>query len=178
MNLTDDYLGVTEGQVSYFPYGAPPDSRESPAFFRHGGKIYLSMSGTTGYNPNPTILSCADKCEGPWEELGEFCVGDTTKSTFHSQISCMLKHPEKDLYIAMADRWLVDLDLKYLPLIREGYRILQSTPPVKTDLEWKDVVSIVNRDTCRATYVWLPVRFDDSGRPYLQWLDDWKLEDF
>lgn len=179
MKLTDDYLCVEDEKKIYFPYGSPPDSREAPAFFKHNGKIYLTASGTTGYNPNPTMLAVADRCDGPWSVLGDVCVGDTTESTFHSQISCIFKHQKKDLYIAVGDRWLVDLDLKYLPMIREGHRELQSGKPCPDPkYTWAQIRGLSKRNTSIATYVWLPVRFDENGRPYISWEDEWKLEDF
>ncbi len=179
MRLTEDYMDVEEGSIMYFPYGHPPDSREAPAFFKKDGRIYLSTSGTTGYDPNPSVVAVADKCEGPWTELGHFCVNDSTNSTFHSQISCVFKHPEKDLYIAMGDRWLYDLDLKYLPQIREVYRALQSgRPQTDTNYTWEDIKKYSSRNTSKATYVWLPVKFTDEGRPYIVWTDEWRIEDF
>ena len=32
-------------------------------------------------------------------------------------------------------------------------------------------------DTSKAGYVWLPVKFDRDV-PYLEWQDEWKVEDF
>ncbi len=179
MTLTDDYMGVEEGSISYFPYGSPPASREAPALFEREGKVYLAASGTSGYYPNATLIAAADKYEGPWDVLGDMCIGDDTNSTFHSQISCIFKHPERDLYIAMADRWLVDLDLANLPLIHDMYRVLQSgKPQSETKYTWDDAMKFASRNTSIATYVWLPIRFMDDGRPYLTWSDEWRLEDF
>ena len=179
MTLTDDYMGVEEGSIAYFPYGSPPDSREAPALFERNGKIYLTASGTSGYNPNSTLLACADKCEGPWNVLGDMCIGDNTHSTFHSQISCIFKHPKRDLYIALADRWLVDLDIKYLPRIHEVYRALQSgRPQTDTNYTWEDAFKYASRNMSIARYVWLPIQFSDDGRPYLSWNNEWRIEDF
>ncbi len=179
MTLSDDYMGVEEGSIAYFPYGSPPASREAPALFERDGRIYLATSGTSGYNPNATMIACADKYEGPWDVLGDMCIGDNTHSTFHSQIACIFKHPTRDLYIAMGDRWLVDLDLKKLPEIHEIYRVLQSgKPQVDTNYTWADAMKYASRNTSIATYVWLPIRFDADGRPYLIWEDEWRIEDF
>lgn len=179
MTLTEDYLGVEEGSITYFPYGSPPDSREAPALFKKDEKIYLTASGTSGYNPNATMLAASDKCEGPWEVLGDLCIGDTTSSTFHSQISSIFKHPTRELYIALGDRWLVDLDLKHLPYIHEVYRALQSgKPQTDTSYTWQDALQYSARNTSIARYVWLPIRFDNNGRPYISWTDEWRVEDF
>jgi len=32
-------------------------------------------------------------------------------------------------------------------------------------------------DTSRATYVWLPIRFD-GDRPTIEWRDQWRIEDY
>lgn len=179
LELTDDFLGVKEGYSLHFPYDAPPATRESPAIFKRNGKYYISTSGCTGYHPNPSMVAVADIAAGPWRELGNICVGDDTKSTFHSQISCIFKHPyKKDLYIAMGDRWLSDLDLDKLPWITEGYRTLQSKTPIKTDLTWQEVWQYSKRNISKATYVWLPFKFDENGKPYLTWEDEWKIEDY
>jgi hypothetical protein len=179
MKLTDDYMGVEDEKIQYFPYGSPPDSRESPAIFHKDGKVYMTASGTTGYNPNPTLIARADRCQGPWEILGDVCVGDSTESTFHSQISCIFKVHDRDLYIAVGDRWLVDLDLSKLPMVREGHRELQSGKPCPNPkYTWEQIRGLSKRNTSIATYVWLPVRFDENGRPYITWADQWRLEDF
>ncbi len=179
MKLTEDYLGVENGAKYYFDYDAPPETRESPAFFKRNGKIYLSTSGCTGYHPNPSLISVANEANGPWKELGNICVGDDTKSTFHSQISCVFKHPQKkDLYIAIADRWLSDLDLSKLEWITNGYRTLQAKQKVETDLTWEQVWQYSMRNISLATYVWLPFKFDKNGKPYLEWRDEWTLEEF
>ena len=35
-----------------------------------------------------------------------------------------------------------------------------------------------DENTSEATYVWLPIRFDENGLPYITWEDEWKIEDF
>ncbi len=179
MQLTDDYLDVLPEYSLHFKYDAPPATRESPSAFIRDGKHYLITSGCTGYHPNPSMIAVADKGDGPWTELGGVCIGDDTKSTFHSQVSCVFKHPKKEnLYIAMADRWLSDLDLSKLPWITEGYRILQSKDAVETDLTWQDVWQYSKRNISKATYVWLPIEFDENGVGHIRWYDEWKIEDF
>lgn len=179
MKLTDDYMDVTDEFSEHFYYGSPPAAREAPCYFCRNDKKYLITSGTTGYHPNPSMFAVGENYHGPFENLGDACIGDDTKSTFHSQVSCVFKHPKiKDLYIAVADRWLSDLDLSKLPWITEGYRILQAEPPVDTHgLTWEEVRKYSKRDISKAGYVWLPILFD-GDKPYLKWFDEWKLEDF
>lgn len=179
MKLTDDYLDVLPNYSEHFKFGSPPNAREAPCYFERDGKKYLITSGTTGYHPNPSIFAVADDYHGPFEVLGDACVGDTTKSTFHSQVSCVFKHPKiKDLYIMIADRWLSDLDLSKLEWITKGYEMLQAEPPVETNgLTWEEVRKYSKRDISQADYVWLPIQFEGE-RPFVKWLDSWRTEDF
>ena len=79
----------------------------------------------------------------------------------------------------MGDRWLVDLDLKHLPYIHDIYRALQSgKPQTDTNYTWQDAFQFSTRNMSIASYVWLPVRFSDDGRPYISWTDEWRVEDF
>src|SRR6202042_3623927 len=77
------------------------------AHFYRQGKQYLVTSGTTGYFPNPSEIAIADTYHGPFTVLGDLHPKDPTRTSFNSQISCVFKHPKKkDLYIAVADRWM------------------------------------------------------------------------
>ena len=106
-DLTDDYTDFTGYYSTHFPKLGPPSVRESPAHFTRLGKQYLVTSGTTGYFPNPSEVAAADTFHGPFTVLGDLHPSDRTRTSFNSQISCVFKHPEKkDLYIAMADRWM------------------------------------------------------------------------
>lgn len=37
---------------------------------------------------------------------------------------------------------------------------------------------LASADTSRANYVWLPVLFDESGEPRIEWRSEWRWEDF
>lgn len=182
-DLSEDYTDVTGTFSSHLPQPFCPLVREAPAFFKRNGKMYLLTSGTTGYFPNPTECAVSASYHGPWENIGTVHENDTERLSFRSQISSVFKHPKKkDLYIALADRWLVNIpkdlphnffevilsynDPSQKPLIpkAEYDRILECTRP--------DV-----RDISKAEYVWLPIFFD-GDRPYIKWLDSWKIEDF
>lgn len=106
-DLTDDYTNVTGYYSTHFPRLGPPYTREAPAHFIRKGKHYLLTSGTTGYFPNPSELAIADTWHGPYRVLGDPHPADDTRTSFHSQISSVFRVPgKKDLYIALADRWL------------------------------------------------------------------------
>jgi hypothetical protein len=175
-DLTDDYTGVTGYYSTHFPRPHPPYVREAPAYFRRGRMHYLFTSGTTGYFPNPSEAACAWSYHGPWKLLGDPHPGDVEHTSFRSQISSVFKHPDKkDLYIALADRWLVDLP-KTLPDIgaafNAGYAVIP-TDFSKTDPLHK--LTVMN--TSLADYVWLPVRFEGE-MAVLDWHDEWRIEDY
>jgi hypothetical protein len=109
-DLTDDYTDVTGKYSSHFHHPGPPFTREAPAHFEREGVHYLVTSGSSGYFPNFSEFASAPGYHGPWEVLGDAHPGDPTRTSFRSQISCVFKHPhKKDLYIALADRWLPQL---------------------------------------------------------------------
>lgn len=66
------------------------DSREGPAMFKYRGKYYLITSGCTGWAPNQAAYSVADSPLGPWKRVGDPCIGDTSKTTFDTQSTCVI----------------------------------------------------------------------------------------
>lgn len=34
------------------------------------------------------------------------------------------------------------------------------------------------RNPIDARYIWLPIQFDENGTPYLEWMDEWNIEDY
>ncbi len=152
-DLTDDLTDVTGYYSTHFPRQGPPDVREAPAYFRRGAKHYLITSGTSWYFPNPSEVAVADTYHGPWTVLGDPHRGDTSGTSFGSQISSVFRHPTApDLYIALGDRWL--------PNWRPG-----------------DPADHLVADTANADYVWLPISFDGDV-PTIEWRDEWRVEDF
>lgn len=111
--LSDDYKNVTDIYSEHFIHSGPPLSREAPAHFMHNGKHYFITSGTTGYFPNPAEYAISDDWHGPYRVMGNPCVDDISKTTFNSQISSVFTIPEKNIYIAIADRWRPELPEKY-----------------------------------------------------------------
>ena len=193
--LTDDYLDVTAHYSIHFPRSNPPFVREAPAHFFRNGRHYLLTSGTTGYRPNPSEAAIATDWHGPFQVLGDPHPGDLSRTSFHSQISCVFRvRDKKDLYIACGDRWLPEyMDAQYpeyakmyealfdpsveiLPLLRQiAARTGQPAPDDDPRGFIRRQKPIAN--TRIADYVWLPIRFDGE-MPILDWHDSWSLDDY
>ena len=175
-DLTADYTDVTGFYSTHFPHPYPPYVREATAHFYRNGKHYLMTSGTTGYLPNPSEVAIADTWHGPYTVQGNPHIGDEANTSFHSQISSVFKvYGKKDLYIACADRWLPQyMDRQYTDYAK-AFEYAFSGRKSEIDPRWIGAPVIEN--TSIADYVWLPIRFEGE-QAYIEWLDEWKLEDF
>jgi hypothetical protein len=172
-DLTDDLTDVTGYYSTHFPHRRPPEVREAPAHFEREGRHYLFTSGTTGYYPNRSEVAVADTFHGPWTVLGDPHPGDTTATSFRSQISSVFQHPAKaDLYIALADRWLPEVPAEMAQRAPDVFRRLFADEPIESDSAFAGT----DFDTSVADYVWLPVRFE-GDMPVLDWHDEWRIED-
>lgn len=175
-DLTADYTDVTGYYSTHFPMSHPPYVREAPAWFCRGDKMYLFTSGTTGYYPNPSKAAMALTYHGPWMDLGDPHVDEPGKNSYCSQISSVFKHPKKkNLYIALADRWLTDLP-EDMPDMETIYDALFD-PDKEPMMSVEEMNAFSSQNTSLADYVWLPVLFD-GDRPYIKWIDEWRIEDF
>ncbi len=86
----------------------PGRFHEAPALFKQGGRYFLFSSDCTGWAPNTARLSVATDIRGPWEELGNPCLGPGARiaNCFESQPTFVLPvRGKKDAFIFMADRW-------------------------------------------------------------------------
>ena len=182
-DLTADYTDVTGYYSTHFPHPAPPYVREATAHFYRNGKHYLVTSGTTGYFPNPSEVAIADTWHGPYTVLGNPHPGDDSCTSYHSQISSVLKvEGKKDLYIAIADRWCPeDMDIPYA-FYREMFEFIfqgkaDKIPELIQKYQIVPPAPHEHRNTSIADYVWLPFRFD-GDMAYLDWKDEWKIEDY
>jgi len=176
MDLTDDYLDVTLNYSVHFPRKCPPFVREAPAVFKHGNMYYIYTSGTTAKFPNPSEVASFTEFHGEWKELGDPHINDHLHTSFESQISCVFKYPyAENLYIAMADRWLVDLKPDR-PNMEEIFE-KRFDPDYKGEKIHFNTYDYTSKNTSIADYVWLPVKFID-GVPYIEWLDEWRVEDY
>ncbi len=113
--LTDDYLDFTGRYTRVLP----GKSNEAPAIFKRGDTYYMIASGCTGWDPNPARSARASDPFGPWEELGNPCLGteEEVNTTFWSQSTFVLPVPgKKDAFIYMGDRWTPDnaIDGRYV----------------------------------------------------------------
>lgn len=175
-DLTEDYTDVTGYYSTHFPRKHPPYVREATAHFKRKGKHYLITSGTTGYLPNPSEVAVADTWHGPYKVLGNPHVGDESQTSFHSQISCIFKvEGKKDLYIACADRWLPQNMDKEYPIYEEMFNSIYSEEEKEFDFSRMGEEPVQN--TSIADYVWLPLRFD-GDMVYIDWKDEWRIEDY
>lgn len=175
--LDDDYTGLTNNITTHQEQVGPPFTREAPAHFSVGNKDYLLTSGTTGYFPNPTQIDDITELNGNWINLGNACVGDKHNNSFWAQFSSVFKHPFiKGLYIALGDRWLTDLEPD-LPNMSDVFFGL-FTEGVERKLEWEDVAKLTDENTSEANYVWLPITFNEHGKPEIHWKAEWTIEEF
>lgn len=103
--LTDDYLDFTEEWTRIAPAG----HNEAPAIFKKDGIYYMITSGCTGWDPNEARSFKSKSIWGPWESLGNPCIGKNAELTFYSQSTYVFPVQGKNnQFIFMADRWKPD----------------------------------------------------------------------
>ena len=185
--LTDDYLNTNGTYSEHFVGMRPPFTREAPSHFVHRGRHYMFTSGTTGYVPNPSKVCVFDNYHGEYTDLGCPHIDDKYDDSFASQIASVIKIPGKhNLYVALADRWLPDLVGTDIPvrIARDYERRYGEHKPYDRDFsvpQTKDKTGMKRGKwdtTVDSRYVFLPVVFDDSGKPTIVWKDEWRLEDY
>ncbi|GAA0176558.1 hypothetical protein Leryth_002350 [Lithospermum erythrorhizon] len=118
--LKEDYLDVTN-EMRRILVG---QHREAPALFKYQGTYYMITSGCTGWAPNEALAHAAESIMGPWETLGNPCIGGNKVfrlTTYFAQGTFVLPLPGlPDYFIFMADRWnpadLRDSRYVWLPL--------------------------------------------------------------
>jgi len=117
--LSDDFLGSSGKFVRIFP----GRFHEAPAMMKWRGRYFLITSDCTGWAPNAARISVAGNIFGPWEELGNPCLGtgEQIAHSFGAQSTFILPvHGKPNAFIFMADRWnpqnAVDGRYVWLPL--------------------------------------------------------------
>lgn len=184
--LNEDFTSVTKKYSIHFSGLIPPDTREAPTHFIHNGKHFLYTSGTTGYLPNQSLVSTFKDYHETYTDLGNPHPADTSNTSYCSQITEVIKIPGKrDLYIALADRWMpqscgTDDSKKENTKIKERFRNHKPNQPNFEEVVLHDMTNVKRTDwdvTNKATYVWLPITWE-NGMPKLYWKDGWKIEDY
>jgi len=182
--LTDDYTNVdgTYTRLLHHPESVP-FNREAPTYMYRSGKHYLITSGTTTFFPNPSEVCMSENINSGFENLGNPHIGDTTDTSFHSQIRSIFKVPgKKDLYIAFADRWLPD----YMDIPYEVYKKWHidfhgpnstAEDKARVEKESKGLIHADVFDVSKAQYVVLPIVFK-GDMPTIEWRESWTLEEF
>lgn len=186
--LDDTFTGVTGEYSEHYKNLHPPYSREAPVYFSKDGLRYLITSGVTNYDPNPSQVCTFTDWHGEYQDLGSPCVGKDADTSFFGQFTCVLRVPDSDLYIAMADRWKPRKLQKLMN--RPFYRMVETAMAGKRgeklfspDLTPKTEAALPHKlmkhgeNTSISRYVWLPIIFRGDF-PEICWLDEWRIEDF
>lgn len=176
--LTDDYTSCSGEYSIHYDGRKPPYTREAPTFFERKGKKYLFTSGTTGYFPNKTTVCVFDDYHGEYTDLGDPCIGDKSDTTFNSQITCVLKIPGTEKYVACADRWM---PYGIVPMMSKNIvkSFEKQFKDYKPDLSPRTdgVSGKLQRhweNTAFSRYVWLPIEWQ-GDKPVIRWQDEWRL---
>jgi len=186
--LSDDYTDVTGEYSEHYTNQHPPYSREAPAHFVRNGRHYLFTSGTSGYWPNPSQVAVFDDFHRNYTDLGDPHIDDISHTSFSSQITCVLKIPGKDLYIACADRWKPGRfntwkARQFYKFIEKAMKSKRNRKLVEPDLTPKIASPLPGHllkhreNTSIADYVWLPIEWEGE-KPVIRWHDQWRIEDF
>ncbi|XP_073157756.1 uncharacterized protein [Henckelia pumila] len=117
-SLNEDYLDVTSDMAKVLV----GQHRAAPVLFKNQGIYYMITSGCSGLAPNEALVHEAETISGPWETIGNPCVGANKvfrAATFFSQGTFVIPMPPGSplgSFVFMADRWnTADLrDSRYL----------------------------------------------------------------
>lgn len=184
IEMSEDYLSAEKEVSSQYENMVGALCREGIALFERRGKKYMLTSGMTGYIPNQSDAAVSSDWTAPFASVGDPHVEDASLSSFNSQFTQVFKAPmKKELYIALADRWMPEypVDAKRADLIRRciSHREQPQAYPVTEEecREFAKIPALERVDTSVADYVWLPVTFEGE-QPRIAWYDAWKLEDY
>ena len=178
--VAEDLLSAEKkASVSYAEL-FPPFTREGIAVFEREGRKHMLTSGMTGYIPNQSDSAVSASWEEPFISKGDPYVDDESMSSFNSQFTQVFKLPDRDLYIALSDRWVPEypVDARRADLLRrcvasrydpEHY---QATEEEQKELAAAPMLETAN--TSIADYVWLPLEFEGC-RVHIRWRDKWTV---
>lgn len=182
MQLSEDYRKA-ERKVSIQYQGLkPPFTREAPALFEADGKKYMITSGMTGYIPNRSDCAVSEDWEKPFSSIGNPHISDNSDASFNSQISKIFPvEGTKNLFIAMADRWVPEylLDAKlsdvFTRAVASRYYPEEYHVSAEEQKVFDESPDLEAANTSIADYVWLPVRIVDE-KAEIRWHDSWTIE--
>ena len=162
----------TDSSVKKPCFNYPYACREAAVMIKRRGVYYLVASTQTGWCPNENGYITANSIEGfrkdnyIWGPGDWTDITDPTKDTctFYSQTSNIFKiKPNEDNYIFAGNRWTNEFDNDPCDCMwRWGSTYLPNF--------W------CNYNMINATYVWLPLKFDESGKMWLDWYDSWGVD--
>lgn len=174
--VNDDVISVPT-ENSFYPANFASQNDE--------GSYNLSIppwqSVKTTFKVNASKVFVFDDYHGEYKDLGDPCIDDTYRITFNSQITCVLKVSNKDLWIACADRWMPydwvpDKAADTVKEFEKGFKDYVPDLSPRTSQPLAGVECRHYENTCESRYVWLPVEWDDD-KPVLRWYDEWRIED-
>ena len=174
-DLTEDYTDVTGYYSTHFPLAAAAVRARGARVLRAAtAGTTSSPPGTTGYYPNPSEVAVAPLPRA-LDRPGDPHPDDPTRSSYQSQISLGVPASAQAGPVHRARR----------PLAAPVHRVQRggdpdarrTVPPDGRHHEgpWSEFTEI---DTSIADYVWLPFRFTDDGAAYLDWHDEWRIDDY
>ena len=180
VQMAEDMLSAEKKVSEQYVGLIPPFTREGIALFERNGRKYMLTSGMTGYIPNQSDSAVSEAWDAPFVSKGDPYVDDDTLSSFNSQFTQIFKLPDRDLYIALSDRWVPDypVDAHRADLLRRCVASrydpihYQATEEEQAILAAAPMLETAN--TSVADYVWLPLAFDGC-RVRIRWQDRWTL---
>ena len=191
MQLSWDCLRAEKEISRQYAGLTPPFTREAPCVFGSGNKKYMLTSGMTGYIPNRSDCAVSSSWENTFVSIGNPHVADDSDASFNSQISYVFRvEGKKNLFIAMADRWVPEypMDARLTDIFTRAVashydpETYQVTSEERKLYEESPDLELTN--TSISDYVWLPLRIKEpdeehpQGMVYIDWLDEWRVEDF
>lgn len=183
MRLNTDFTEAEEVVSRQYDNINPPFTREGVTVFKRDKKLWMLTSGMTGYIPNQSDSAISDGYEQPFTPVGDPHVNDGSLASFNSQIGQVFKVPgKKDLYLAVADRWLPgypvdrELALSLRRAISSRYdKNVTASDEDRARLAYSPNLATAN--TSLADYVILPITFE-NGVPKIYWRNRWTLDEF
>ena len=173
--LTDDCTALTGEPRLYYENRTVPYCREGVTVFEAKGNIYLLTSGMTGYVPNPSEVAMLSAPLGELRELGDPHIDDKSGASFQSQISCIFENRKTGTLVALADRWVPDLQLEREQHLATLNAIAACCDPKHYHASMKDIMGITKLpmdckkvNTSLSDYVILPVEWEGE-KPVLRW---------